>query len=300
MIIAREVLTELRDLRKRYLSERLLFLPAREMRPLLIALGASDVDLRTLPAYAESLRPDPTLPFRRSRNGRFVFDFGRREIYRSPKQGFVLTEGEDFVRHDSGMVREFAELEVGFQQNSAFRSLLLFKALMVDGVEVDKRRGLDYTSLQTICTMFLLRTITSAEFLGEPALEGVHSDGVDHTMTTLIGHQNMSAESAKTLVVDAAEEAGKRWHEVLPQYNMGEVQHWNFLDTLLFADKERKHTVTPVVAADSSRDATRDMAIFFTRKPALPGHASFDYDRAEEHPDAPLHESLPPVSWKTA
>ncbi|OLL27553.1 hypothetical protein BTH42_32515 [Burkholderia sp. SRS-W-2-2016] len=49
-----------------------------------------------------------------------------------------------------------------------------------------------------VSAVFNLRTVTTPDLLGEPALEGVHSDGVEHTMTTLLGHANMSPDSAET------------------------------------------------------------------------------------------------------
>ncbi|PPG90784.1 hypothetical protein C5C00_01630 [Rathayibacter rathayi] len=267
------------------------------MASILLALGATQEDVEALPRFANSLEVDPTLPFRRSRNGRFEIDFAARRISRSAVKQFVLSEDEDFVRHDSGAVREFGEIELAYQENSAFQALLLFKALMIDEVDVQHRPGLDYSRPQSVCTAFLLRTITSAEELGEPALEGVHSDGVDHTMTTLIGAENMTPDSAKTYVIDPSETAGKRWNEIEPEYQLGVYQHVDYLDTLLFADHERKHGVSPVFAADGSNIATRDMSILFTRRPALPEHVSFSYDGLEHHVERPMHIDLPQSGW---
>lgn len=53
-----------------------------------------------------------------------------------------------------------------------------------------------------------MRTFTSDDVLSEPALEGIHSDGVDCTMVALLGQGNMTNESAITLAHDVREKVG--------------------------------------------------------------------------------------------
>ncbi|KAJ5889083.1 hypothetical protein N7495_009124 [Penicillium taxi] len=124
-------------------------------------------------------------------------------------------------------------------------------------------------TLRTLCacTLFNLRTVTNKDLVGEPALEGVHSDGVDFTMTTFLGSENMTSDSAVTFLHDMRAKNALRWDEVNPVHTMGSYQHRDFLDTLLFVDHERKHSLSPVHAVDPAWPATRDMLIFFTRKP---------------------------------
>ncbi len=61
------------------------------------------------------------LPFRKSRNGRFCFDFDRAQIERLEFQPFVLSVEEDFIRYDSGKVRHFRGINDDLQLNTAFR-----------------------------------------------------------------------------------------------------------------------------------------------------------------------------------
>nr|WP_212995109.1 2OG-Fe dioxygenase family protein [Elizabethkingia argenteiflava] len=61
--------------------------------------------------------------------------------------------------------------------------------MMIEGVTSKERPFLDYQSEKWISTVFNLRTITTPILIGEPALEGVHTDGVDHTMTILLNHK---------------------------------------------------------------------------------------------------------------
>ncbi|TXH22331.1 MAG: hypothetical protein E6R06_17430 [Mycobacterium sp.] len=258
------------------------------MAPLLIALGASQQDMERIIGLKDRLSEDPTLPFRKSKNGRFRFDMEAGEIGRLEFQPFVLSHEEDFVRHDSGQLREFAEIGEDLQENTVLQALLRFQATVIEGVSVTPRPKLDYASRSWVCTVFHLLTISTPDLIGEPALEGVHADGVDHTMTTMLGSQNMSEDSAITFVHDNRERNGIPYSEADSQLILGSCQHRHFLDTLLVVDHERKHSVSPVWAKDQVRAATRDMLIFFTRKPTTPGHISHPYDGLARHNHLPL------------
>lgn len=281
------------DIRHSYLRDRSVFLPGAEVGSLLAQMGVEEDELDALAAVSAALTSDPTLPFRRTRNGRYCLDAGAGKVYRTEQQPFVLSAEEDFVRHDSGMVRVFDEIERDLQDNLGFQGLLAIKAMVVSDVKVEERPGLDYSSSVDVCTVFSIRTTTSAELLGEPAQEGVHSDGVDHTMTTLLGSHNMTDDSARTLILDPAAENGVPWDSVHPSLQVDQVRHADFLDTLLFADHELKHSVSPVFAVDPEEPATRDMAIFFTRKPAMPGHVSHPHDSLAAHGTLGLQLDVP-------
>ncbi|MEU2358684.1 2OG-Fe dioxygenase family protein [Streptomyces misionensis] len=292
---ADNVRSEIRDIRSTYIRERAAFVDGAHISEILLGLGAHEGDLEKIKQVSDSLSSDPTLAFRRTRNGRFCFDMANRCIYRMSAQPFVLTAEEDFVRHDSGVVRIFDEIEDDLQLNTALQALLVFKSLVVDGVAVTPRPHLDYSAENWVCTLFNIRTITVPELLGEPALEGVHSDGVDHTMTTLLGSQNMAPESAVTFLHDPAEGNGTRWDAVDPALRLGQYQHKNFLDTVLIADHERKHSLSPVFAVRDDEPAMRDMAIFFTRRPAVDGHVSYPYDALAPHEKYPMSVRIPSV-----
>ncbi|AZZ57372.1 hypothetical protein C5E08_07165 [Rathayibacter iranicus] len=263
------------------------------MKELVFSLGATPSDLQALQKESDRLQPDPTLPFRRSRNGRYCFVPKDRRIYRTVQQSFVLTAEEDFVRHDSGKVRKFASVTPSTQANPAFQALLAINALITERSEVEHRAGLDYTSPKWITTAFHLRTITTPEIVGEPALEGVHQDGVDHTMTIFLGSANMVRESATTRLHCNAEVSGTQWQDENPAYILGTHQHQDPLDTLIVVDHERKHSVSAVRASDPDTPAVRDMLILFTRKPVVSTHISHEYDSDETNFDVPLTVHLP-------
>nr|WP_212995108.1 hypothetical protein [Elizabethkingia argenteiflava] len=88
------------------------------------SLGTSDYDLNALRKTSNLLKKDSTLNFRESRNGRLVYE--NKKIYRTEFHSFVLSAEEDFVRHDSGKVRNFYGLQET-TTNTAFQSLLRFK-----------------------------------------------------------------------------------------------------------------------------------------------------------------------------
>ncbi|MFC3965308.1 2OG-Fe dioxygenase family protein [Nocardia jiangsuensis] len=287
----RGAITEMAEIRAEYARNRSIFVEGERMARLLRGLGACDADLEALQRASTDLPDDPTLPFRKSRNGRFVFDNDAGRIDRLEFQPFVLSADEDFVRYDSGRIRKFAEIR-DLQANPALRGLLRFKAFVVDGLDIARRPKLDYDSANWICTLFHLRTVTTPELLGEPALEGVHSDGVDHTMTTMLGAENMTDGSACTFIHDMGETNAVAWDEVDPKLRVGRYQHRSFLDTLLVVDHEFKHSLSPVRAADAARVATRDMLVFFTRKPTVPGHISNRHDSLRRHETLPLSVPL--------
>ncbi|MGY0233308.1 2OG-Fe dioxygenase family protein [Longispora urticae] len=281
------------DVRSAYIRARWAFVDGAEMVPLLSSLGATDEDFERLKLVSDQLESDPTLPFRRSRNGRFCLDPRTRRGYRLESQPFVLSREEDFVRHDSETPRRFVEVQDDLQHNTALQALLLLQFLVVNGVDIARRPRLDYDRDEWICTLFNLRTVTTSGLLGEPALEGVHSDGVDHTMTTFLGSRNMTADSAETFLHDMAEVNGNRWNETDPALVRGRVRHRDFLDTLLLVDHEYKHSVSPVHQIDDAEPALRDMLIFFTRKPAEQGHVSFRYDSVAPHRTLPVSFDIP-------
>lgn len=276
-------ISKIMELRESYLRHRYVYVERDSMIPIMKGLGATEDDFISIQAVSDNLPPDPTLPFRESKNGRFCFDFEGKNIHRLEFQPFALSVTEDFKRHDSDQVRHFAEIENDLQLNSAFRALLLFKNMILHQVPITPRPHLDYSDNRWICTVFNLRTVTTPDILGEPALEGVHTDGVDHTMTTFLGSANMGPNSCVTALHSIEEETGIAHSQTRPEHCLARVQHRNFLDTLIIADNERKHSLSPLMPEDVSKRATRDMLIFFTRKPATKGHVSEHIDSKIPH-----------------
>lgn len=287
-----EALDEIAQIKARYIRDRAAFVRGERLIRILSAFGSTPESVEAFKNVTEGLPPDPTLDFRKARNGRFCVDTAAGRVYRTEFQPFVLTPDEDFVRHDSGKLRRFAEINDATQQNPTFQALLKFKFFLVDDIPIVRRPGLDYTSDKWICTAFHTRTTTTHELTGEPALEGVHSDGVDHTMTVLLGSRNMTADSAVTRIHDMREKNATRWSDIDPELSIGRWQHRHFLDTILIVDHERKHSVSTIDQEDPSRPARRDMLVLFTRKPALEGHVSYEHDSIAPHETLPMEVPL--------
>ena len=283
-----ETISKIMEIRQRYVEDRSVYIESRDMIPLMLGLGASPDDMQRLQVVSDHLYHDPTLPFRRSRNGRFCIDFDTNTLRRLEFQPFMLSVDEDFKRHDSGKIRRFDEVQDELQLNTVFQALFAFKAMVLHGVSTVKRSKLEYDTNKWVTTLFNLRTVTTPDILGEPALEGVHSDGVDHTMTTYLGSNNMAPNSAATFMHGMGETTGIQLDEISPHHLLSRVQHKNFLDTLLIVDHERKHSLSPVYPIDKTKEATRDMLIFFTRKPVEKTHTSGSIDSLTPHQDMPM------------
>lgn len=287
-----ETVAKIMKIRQKYVEDRSIFVESRDMVPLLLGLGARREDLAKMETVSNNLYHDPTLPFRRSRNCRFCIDYDTKSVRRLEFQPFTLTADEDFKRHDSGQIRRFDEIQDELQLNSVFQALLAFKAMVIHGIQIAKRPKLEYDMNKWVCTLFNLRTVTTPDILGEPALEGVHSDGVDHTMTTYLGSKNMAPGSAATFMHGMGETTGIPLKDISPEHLLTRVQHKNFLDTLMIVDHERKHSLSAVHPIDKSKEALRDMLIFFTRKPVDRTHVSGSIDSLEPHKNLPMEVPL--------
>ena len=279
-------------LRKQYQQDGYLFIPSDEMISLLQEMKINNEEINKLKEMSDNLPADPTLKFRQSRNARFCHNNLNKIIYRTEFQPFILSIDENFIRHDSGKIRHFTGLEEKLTKNLAFQGLLRIKNFLILGVNTMQRHNLDYSSLNWITTVFHLRTITKKNLIGEPALEGVHSDGVDHTMTIMLGHHNMTKNSAITHIHSNSEESGICFDKAKIENILSSMQHQKFLDSILIKDNEFKHSLSSVSQIDLKEDATRDMLIFFTRRPCLDNHISFSYDSISPHPDYPVAFNL--------
>jgi hypothetical protein len=290
--IKHPVLQLLLNVRSEYEKNRFAHISWSEMKHILRFFWATDEDIRKLEYSGDFLWKDPTLPFRESRNGRFLINFEENNISRLEFRPFVLSREEDFVRDDSGILRHFRGIQDDFQLNTAFQALQKFQSCILQWIDVRRRSNLVDPDTKWISTVFQLRTITTLELIGEPAKEGVHSDGVEHTMTTLLSSQNMTADSVVSQMHSQDQKTGIAWNEVNPNHIVWEFQHKNFLDTLIIVDNELKHSVSPVSALEKKCRTYRDMIIFFTRRPKSESHSTYKYDSLNPHIEIPHQFSI--------
>ena len=107
----RAAIADLILLREQFIKNRVIFVESSRMIAILKVLGATDEDMEKMRTVSNNLLDDPTLPFRKSKNGRFCFDFKQSQVRCPEFWPFTLPIEEDFVRHDSGYIRKFQEID---------------------------------------------------------------------------------------------------------------------------------------------------------------------------------------------
>ncbi|KAJ5766157.1 uncharacterized protein N7511_003773 [Penicillium nucicola] len=271
------------QLRQAYLRDGCIFISGENLIPILKGIGAREEDFEKLKEVSHHLDPDPTVDYRTLRSGRFSVDMRAGTIERLQRQPFVLTMVENYKRHDSDIPRDFGDFDENHQNNTVVQAMLVFKAWVTQDVPVLARPGIDYDKDMVLTEIFNVHTFTNEKIQGYPALEGVHQDGSDHTMTVKLGSSNITADSGITFVHARDETTGVQHSETTMELLKGRYQHRDFLDTLLFTDNSFKHSVTPVYALDKSQPSYRDMFVIFSRKPRSEDHSSGFPDSLEPH-----------------
>lgn len=276
------------DIRNTYEKNRFVFIPGNTVKEILMLFWATEADLNELKCSWDYLSEDPTMPFRKSRNGRFLLDYSNEIVSRLEFKSFVLSEEEWFKRSDAGITRNFRWIQDNLQSNPAFQGLLKLQSYIINNLEIVPRDNLVDNKSQLHSTVFQLRTITTKEKLWEPAKEWVHSDGVEHVMTTFLNADNITDKSAITNIHNLEQKIGVPWDQVDPKFIIGTFQHKHFLDTILVVDSETTHSVSPVFALDPEKNALRDIILLCTRRLKSPNHSTYEYESTLPHPDMPL------------
>lgn len=296
--LAMVMLQRIASLRASFARNRRVFISGSEMRELLKIYGATEQSLVELETSCDHCSADPTLAFRRSMTARLGLNLEAHEARRLEYSGFVLDDTDGFNRHDSGQIRSFAQTPRSVVENDAYQALIRFKADMMRAAPAMPRAKCNGESPEYITTLFHLRTTTSKDLLGEPAAEGIHMDGVEYTMTTMLRNSNMSDDSAISRLHSLDQPAGVPWTKADPALVVDQCQHTKFLDTLLLIDNEIQHSVSELHQVDPEEIAERDMMVIFTRRPALVGggHPSEKYDNMKSHRELSSTWSLPSMA----
>ncbi|VTP81665.1 Uncharacterized protein conserved in bacteria (DUF2257) [Proteus vulgaris] len=121
------LINKISEMKKEYKNNKYLFIPQILVIDLIKQLGAEEKDINTLMEYGDYLAQDPTLSFRYSRTGRYLFDNDLETISRLEYQPFVLTEEDGFIREDSGAQRHFRALDDRWQSKYRLSSLIKIK-----------------------------------------------------------------------------------------------------------------------------------------------------------------------------
>lgn len=282
------LINKISEIRKEYKNNKYVFIPQNIVIDLIKQLGAKEKDINTLMEYGDYLAQDPTLSFRHSRTGRYLFDNDIETISRLEYQPFVLTEEDGFIREDSGAQRHFRALDDRWQSNTAYQALLKLKMLLIQGNTFTPRHLTDQNSPKSISTVFHLRLIAQPDSLSELSIEGVHKDGVDHTMIVMMNKNNVKDNTGALRVHSPKEAIGTPWQEINPENVLYEHNNAQYLDVLLIADNELNHSGTPIFTHDNKNQAYQDFIVLLSRYPTVDTHPSHKFDSMNAHPDLPL------------
>lgn len=281
------LINKISEMKKEYKNNKYLFIPQILVIDLIKQLGAEEKDINTLMEYGDYLAQDPTLSFRYSRTGRYLFDNDLETISRLEYQPFVLTEEDGFIREDSGAQRHFRALDDRWQSNTAYQALLKLKMLLIQGNTFTPRHLTDQQSPKSISTVFHLRLIAQPDSLSELSIEGVHKDGVDHTMIVMMNKHNVKDNTGALRVHSPQEAIGTPWQEINPENVLYEHNNAQYLDVLLIADNELNHSGTPIFTHDNKNQAYQDFMVLLSRYPTIDSHPSHKFDSMNAHPVYP-------------
>ncbi|UPK81568.1 2OG-Fe dioxygenase family protein [Proteus vulgaris] len=282
------LINKINEIKKEYKNNKYVFIPQNVVINLIKQLGAEEKDINTLIEYGDYLAQDPTLSFRHSRTGRYLFDNDIETISRLEYQPFVLSEEDGFIREDSGAQRHFRALDDRWQSNTAYQALLKLKMLLIQGNTFTPRHLTDQQSPKSISTVFHLRLIAQPDSLSELSIEGVHKDGVDHTMIVMMNKHNVKDNTGALRIHSPQEAIGTPWQEINPENVLYEHNNAQYLDVLLIADNELNHSGTPIFTHDNKNQAYQDFMVLLSRYPTVDTHPSHKFDSMNAHPDLPL------------
>ncbi|MBI6530579.1 2OG-Fe dioxygenase family protein [Proteus vulgaris] len=282
------LINKINEIKKEYKNNKYVFIPQNVVINLIKQLGAEEKDINTLKKYGDYLAQDPTLSFRHSRAGRYLFDNDIETISRLEYQPFILTEEDGFIREDSGAQRNFRALDDRWQSNTAYQALLKLKMLLIQGNIFTPRHLTDQQSPKSISTVFHLKLIAQPDSLSELSIEGVHKDGVDHTMIVMMNKDNVKNNTGTLRVHSPQEAIGTPWQEITPEHMLYEHSNAQYLDVLLIADNELNHSGTPIFTHDNKNQAYQDFIVLLSRYPTVDAHPSHKFDSMNAHPDLPL------------
>lgn len=282
------LINKINEIRKKYKNNKYFFIPQNIVIDLIKQLGAEEKDINALMEYGDYLAQDPTLSFRHSRTGRYLFDNDMETISRLEYQPFILTEEDGFIREDSGAQRHFRALDDRWQSNTAYQAILKLKMLLIQGNTFTPRHLTDQNSPKSISTVFHLRLIAQPDSLSELSIEGVHKDGVDHTMIVMMNKNNVKDNTGALRVHSPKEAIGTPWQEINPENVLYEHNNAQYLDVLLIADNELNHSGTPIFTHDNKNQAYQDFIVLLSRYPTVDAHPSHKFDSMNAHPDLSL------------
>jgi hypothetical protein len=270
------------------------------MTDLLKEHGATEDDLQAFPKlWSQTMGDDPSYKFRKSTQTRWQFDKEFSTATRLDKAPFKLEYGNNAVLKDQ--VREFAEGSEDFVTSSVHHAIvkvmgdLLYRTC--NDVEKDE--------LGFISGFHQFRITFDPEpdetpegtTANCPTPEGIHQDGAQLVLIMFINSDNMAPRSGESRIYRKEQEGGVLTRiasrEAREKTRLAERNLVTPFETLILCDRDVKHDNRPIVAADKTRTAFRDVVVFWTRP-----FNDADRDVTRKHPELPLNVQLP-QGWNT-
>ena len=222
-------------------------LPAAAARQLFDAAGErlSGAAWAEFAASWDDLRPDTYMAdrgrYRLRRHAVFRLRAGDPALVRAPHQPHY--QGLDYNPLNGGVQRWFEPVTPAIGQGAALAALLGGARAVFDAL----RPGADWH-----VEMHQFRIEARPDEAGKPTPEGMHRDGVDYVLVTLIARENVAGGVTGIRVEGRSEEAASfTLHDPL--------------DSVLLDDHRVWHGVTPVVPLDPARPGHRDVLVLTFR-----------------------------------
>jgi len=194
----------------------------------------------------DDLRPDTYMAdkgrYRLRRHAVFRLRAGNPALERGPHQPHY--QGLDYNPLNGGIERWFEPVLPEVGTSPALTALLSGARAVFDAL----RPGTDWH-----VEMHQFRIQARPDELGKPTPEGMHRDGVDFVLVTLINRENV-AGGVTGIRIDGREEDAASFTLQEP------------LDSVMVDDHRVWHGVTPVMPLDPSRPAHRDVLVLTFRR----------------------------------
>ncbi|WP_043767387.1 2OG-Fe dioxygenase family protein [Algiphilus aromaticivorans] len=221
-------------------------LPAEEMRARLAEAGVGDTDWQRFAEAWQRMPVDRYMAdggrYRRRRHAVFRVDSDGSSL-RLPRQPHY--QSRDYNPLNGGIQRWFSPVEADTADGPVTTALLALCAQCFGALTPD-------TSDWHV-EMHQFRIEAARELAGQPTPEGVHRDGVDYVLVTLIGRHNVASGSTHIQGPDGTP---------LGSFTLTEAG-----DSVLLDDHRVLHGVTPIVPIDDNSPAWRDaLVVTFARQ----------------------------------
>jgi hypothetical protein len=244
---------------------------------------AKDEDLeRFQKLWSNGIGDDPVYGFRKTTQTRWHFNEPLTTATRLCPAPFKLNYSENSVLGDR--VRNFPEASPEFVSSrvhhalvSMMRDVLKRMAATRGETETVGRRGYISGLHQfRICLAGESELADDAESLPDgtkpncPTPEGVHQDGASVVIIVFIGAENMAPRSGESRIYDLAQPNGVMSRmasiEACETTRLAERNLVTPFESIILDDRAVKHDNRPLVAADASKPAHRDVLVMWARE----------------------------------